>query len=1171
MTNRGNLFANIENEYREMSLEDLKTDARENLEKLILGAQAQGQNLQAAVMMSLSCADIGLENKSELTEPEKSLISAVFHPLLNMTDDELYDILCRPSDPQLDVILPAVSKLGNTVAIPVLHLVLCFAYADGEISDELAQKLENYLGVNLIAEFFQSGAESVPSQTVSNTLSELEAQIVLWFKETGTLHGPDETQAHFSASSSKDVQRALEHLRELDILFGGPDLFGNLYGLADENIQAEPRKKKNRATSSSETSSGNKTATEYPTSKNNDSGLDDVYAALANSIAPMTCAQIAEEVGLTLHATTVCLTRLRKEGKIRRDYEGKTPVYSVGVDDDYYSESISEPKTKADQPALVDSRSSTSQPAKSKPEKKEPGSELIFTDANRLDIGRYSLIIPEGFSVKRNVEGRSFWAWLPDAADPGDRINAPILLLEGQFLPDPDGGFTPVQEWIKNGINGMRIMTRITGLDIAEPEEFHYGDVHGFVASMGDDSFIGTVKLPEGGQQIRVTANLKRYQGEYAKNLLLEVLKTVRIKGRQSERTGVRQQPYDSGAGSAVQSRVTREELERQAQKESTLSFLKRNPEASCADVAEHLGVTLHSANGILYQLRKEGLVARRYRDKTPVYSNINYSEIELREIKTRIITMLDLEDHECSGKEISDRLGVPEVVTGGLIRDLDANNRIIVVDRNSCSPRYTTTASLERVKKKKEQEEEARKNRLYEEALAHAANNNSIEIQTAISMFETLTGYKDVSERIEMCRKKLNSVLKEEKRLAEEEAARVAREKAIAEEKRRKRKRTALIIGICLAAVLAGVLIFLYAVRPEMIYRDALAEMESGRYDAATGQFKRLDGYKDSEDKITEIENVLTYQDAEKALQSKDYDTAETIFRELGYFSDSAARVEEVIEARNSDLYSQAEAKLKENDLDGAQAIFAGLGDYSDSEQRVAEIIEIRNHYTYEEAEKALKIEDFDKAEELFTGLGDYSDASDRVQDVIDARIIKTYEQAAYQFENGNYEKAKELYDSLGSYSDAEDRADQAQQKINEKIYAEAEQYYASGNYKDAKENYEKLGDYLDAKQKAETASNELKKQEEIAALRKAWDGMVLFNSRQGGYFVFEFEWGQGAGAPVVYFSDAAGKHWCSITEITEKKVVLYDGRGVTHTLTKNASGNYKWFWESTNGMSFS
>ena len=68
-------------------------------------------------------------------------------------------------------------------------------------------------------------------------------------------------------------------------------------------------------------------------------------------------------------------------------------------------------------------------------------------------------------------------------------------------------------------------------------------------------------------------------------------------------------------------SKPTKAQIERQGQYDSLIEWLAENPSATCAQVAEFMGVTLHSATGLLTQLRKQGKVKREYAGKTPVYS----------------------------------------------------------------------------------------------------------------------------------------------------------------------------------------------------------------------------------------------------------------------------------------------------------------------------------------------------------------------------------------------------------------------------------------------------------------------------------------------------------------------------------------------------------------------
>ena len=68
-------------------------------------------------------------------------------------------------------------------------------------------------------------------------------------------------------------------------------------------------------------------------------------------------------------------------------------------------------------------------------------------------------------------------------------------------------------------------------------------------------------------------------------------------------------------------SKPTKAQLAKNAQREQIVEFLGENDKATCAEVAEFMGVTLHSATGLLTTLRKAGIVKREYEGKTPVYS----------------------------------------------------------------------------------------------------------------------------------------------------------------------------------------------------------------------------------------------------------------------------------------------------------------------------------------------------------------------------------------------------------------------------------------------------------------------------------------------------------------------------------------------------------------------
>lgn len=74
---------------------------------------------------------------------------------------------------------------------------------------------------------------------------------------------------------------------------------------------------------------------------------------------------------------------------------------------------------------------------------------------------------------------------------------------------------------------------------------------------------------------------------------------------------------------SSRSSKPTKAQIEKNAQRDAILEFLADNPASTCSAIAEALGVTLHSASGLLATLRKADVakVKREYQGKVPVYS----------------------------------------------------------------------------------------------------------------------------------------------------------------------------------------------------------------------------------------------------------------------------------------------------------------------------------------------------------------------------------------------------------------------------------------------------------------------------------------------------------------------------------------------------------------------
>lgn len=423
----------------------------------------------------------------------------------------------------------------------------------------------------------------------------------------------------------------------------------------------------------------------------------------------------------------------------------------------------------------------------------------------------------------------------------------------------------------------------------------------------------------------------------------------------------------------------------------------------------------------------------------------------------------------------------------------------------------------------RKRAEEEARKKAIaekYYKAIKDERTGSKESLESAITAYKELGDYEESVSHIESCKHKLDEVI----RLEKEEEARRLEEEA---QKKARMKKLGVRIGIAAMIIVALLLIakltqaYLEEKARKDAYNNAVTLMEDGKYDEAIEGFKALEGYEDSEVMITEAENRKAYAAAEELLEAGKFEEAKKAFENLGDFSDSKKRVEEIIEQQNANAYAEAEKLLAEGKYDEAIKKFQELGNYSDSAKRV------------EEAKTA-------KNESL-------------------------YKQAAEYAEKEEYSKSLDIFEKLGSYKDSAAKAEEMQELYNEQEYEAAEELMDEGNYQAAQSKFERLGDYADSSDRAQEAKEAAEEQKEQEEIRKSWSEPQFISSKAGGFYVFTFEWSDGATQPEVYFEDGAGKHHLTVTEISKNKIELYDSRGVNHTLTRQSDGGVYWRWESS------
>ena len=218
-----------------------------------------------------------------------------------------------------------------------------------------------------------------------------------------------------------------------------------------------------------------------------------------------------------------------------------------------------------------------------------------------------------------------------------------------------------------------------------------------------------------------------------------------------------------------------------------------------------------------------------------------------------------------------------------------------------------------------REKAEVCRKDEIYNAAKVKMHGTRIESYEEAIRDFETLPGWKDAAEQIDLCREKIEALkaAKEEQRIADE----------LAEEKRRKTVKKAGMIA-AVAVVVIVCLLIKPVIIPAVRYRAAVSLENEGNYDEAISAFEALGDYRDSAEQILACRYGAALAFADKG----NYTEAIAEFETLGDYQDSA---EQIWACR----YNDALALADEGNYAEAIVEFKALGDYQDSKQKISEI----------------------------------------------------------------------------------------------------------------------------------------------------------------------------------------------------------------------------------------
>ena len=222
------------------------------------------------------------------------------------------------------------------------------------------------------------------------------------------------------------------------------------------------------------------------------------------------------------------------------------------------------------------------------------------------------------------------------------------------------------------------------------------------------------------------------------------------------------------------------------------------------------------------------------------------------------------------------------------------------------------------------------RKDTLYNSARSQMTGNIIRNYESAIRMFESISGWKDADEQIYACQKKIEELKAKEEaeRLEAErkaEAERLERERKeeehrIAVEKMKKKAKKVFIAIASVACVCAVFLILLKTVIiPKQKYNQAMELIASGDYDSAYALLEE----------IGDNEAIASnkYDRAIKCIDSGDYDSAYNLLEEIGDNETIA-----------SNKYDRAIKYINSGNYKAAYMLLDGLS-YKDSAEKLLSI----------------------------------------------------------------------------------------------------------------------------------------------------------------------------------------------------------------------------------------
>ncbi len=177
---------------------------------------------------------------------------------------------------------------------------------------------------------------------------------------------------------------------------------------------------------------------------------------------------------------------------------------------------------------------------------------------------------------------------------------------------------------------------------------------------------------------------------------------------------------------------------------------------------------------------------------------------------------------------------------------------------------------------------------------------------------------------------------------------------------------KTVSIAGVTIIVlIIIGITLYVTTIQPNTEYNQAMRLLQNKQYFEAQQAFKKMAGYKDSEDMSKEA----IYLYASELKNNGQYIDAVEQFRTIEEYKDSKDLIQESI-------YTYANELFEVGQYEEAIEQFNEIQSYKDSEDKIDEVI-------YEYATELLDNKEYSKAAEQFLKLDNYKDSKDKVIEI--------------------------------------------------------------------------------------------------------------------------------------------------------------------------------------------